>query len=84
MIFRRIITEGQLILLFVTPFAAIIDWALTHWELNFNYHGYFVASRFFACVGLAWASMALMILIGVAIPAWRAMHIAPAVALKDD
>lgn len=84
MIFRRIISEGELILLFITPFAALIDWALTHWELNFNYHGYFVASRFFACVGLAWASMALMILIGVAIPAWRAMHIAPAVALKDD
>lgn len=83
-IFRRIISEGQLILLIVTIPAIFVDWLLTRWELNAYSYGHFVPDRFIGSVLIAWGCMALMILIGVSIPAWRAMHVAPAIALKDD
>lgn len=84
-IFRRIVSEGELILLAVTPVAMLIDWQLTKLELNTYYHGgYFDPLRFFCCVAVAWGLMALMILLGTIIPANRAMKIAPAEALNEE
>lgn len=84
-IFRRIVSEGELILLAVTPVAVLIDWQLTKLELNTYYHGaYFEPLRFFCCVAVAWGLMALMILLGTIIPANRAMKIAPAEALNEE
>ncbi|MCM1075824.1 MAG: ABC transporter permease [Bacteroides sp.] len=84
-IFRRVIGEGELLLLIVTPIAVVFDWLLAHYELNTYYHGgYFELSRFVACVLIAWGFMAFMILLGILIPAKRAMKIAPAEALKSE
>lgn len=84
-IFRRVIGEGELLLLLVTPFAMAFDYLLVHLELTSYYHQtFFEPSRFFACVLISWGFMALMILLGIFIPANRAMSIAPAIALKDE
>lgn len=84
-IFRRLIGEGELLLLIVTPLAAIIDYLLVHFELNTYYHyTYFDPTRFLACILISWAFLALIILLGISIPANRAMKIAPAIALKDE
>lgn len=84
-IFRRVVSEGELILLAVTPIAMLIDWMLTKMELNTYYHGgYFEPLRFFCCVAIAWTLMALMIVLGTVIPANRAMKIAPATALTEE
>lgn len=84
-IFRRVIGEGELLLLLVTPFAALIDYGLVHFEINAYYHfTFFEPVRFFACLLISWGFMALMIFLGIVIPANRAMKIAPAVALKDE
>lgn len=84
-IFRRILAEGQLILLAVTPLAILLDWLLTHFELNCYYHGgYFETPRFVASVAITYALMSLMIMLGALIPARRATRIAPAVALNQE
>lgn len=84
-IFRRVISEGEILLLVITPLAILFDWLIVHFEFNTYYHGaYFEPSRFIACVVIAWAFMALMILLGILIPANRAMKIAPAKALMGE
>lgn len=84
-IFRRVIGEGELLLLLVTPFAVALDYLLVHYELNTRYPwDYFEPTRFFACVVISWGFMALMILLGILIPANRAMRIAPAKALMGE
>lgn len=84
-IFRRVIAEGELILMLVMPIAIAIDWLLVHFEFNTFYHrSYFEPVRFTACVLISWASMSLMILLGTAIPAWKAMKIMPAEALSAE
>lgn len=84
-IFRRFICEGELLLLIVTPLAALIDFAIARFELNSYYHNsFFEPSRFVGCILISWGFMALMILLGIIIPANRAMKIAPADALKDE
>lgn len=84
-IFRRVIGEGLLLLLVVTPFAWVIDYLLTYYELNTYFmDGYFVASRFVICAAISWALMAVMIILGIFIPAKRAMKIAPAKALMAE
>lgn len=84
-VFRRIVSEGEVLLLLVTPVAIVCDWLLTKYQMN-TWHngGYFVAPRFVACVVITWALVSLMIFLGSLFPARRAMHVAPAVALKDE
>ena len=83
-IFRRIIGEGQILLLLVTPIAIVIDWLLTVNEFTSWYDGYFEPVHFCVSVLVAWALMALMIAIGVFFPARRAMAISPAAAMKSE
>lgn len=83
-IFRRILGEGELLLLFVTPTAIIIDWLLTHYEFTSWYDGYFEPMHFCVSVLAAWVLMALMIAVGIYFPARRAMTISPAAAMKSE
>ncbi|MDE5749790.1 MAG: ABC transporter permease [Duncaniella sp.] len=83
-IFNRIIAEGELILLIVTPLAIVADWLMTHYEFNGYYKAFFEAPRFVGTVAITWAVLALMIAVGSFIPARRAMKISPAEALKTD
>lgn len=83
-VFNRIIAEGELLLLLVTPVAALIDWLITHYELTMYYHGYYAHVRFFGSVLITWAVLAVMIALSSFIPARRAMKISPAEALKTD
>ncbi|MDE6187648.1 MAG: ABC transporter permease, partial [Duncaniella sp.] len=84
-IFRRVIGEGLILLLIITPVAAAFDWVLVYFEINTYYHGaYFEPIRFITCLLVSFALMALMIIFGILIPANRAMKIAPAKALMDE
>ena len=83
-IFRRIVGEGEVLLLLVTPIAIVIDWLLTHYEFTSWYDGYFEPVHFCVSVLAAWVLMALMIAVGIYFPARRAMAISPAAAMKTD
>lgn len=85
-VFRRLIGEGVLLLVIVTPVAAAFDWLLCHYQFNSSIYGFdhFVPLRFAATVAITFGLMALMITIGVWFPAYKAMRIEPAIALKDE
>ncbi len=83
-IFRRILGEGEVLLLIITPLAIIIDYLLTHFEFTSWYDGYFEPMHFWVSVVAAWALMSLMIAVGIYFPARRAMRISPAAAMKTD
>lgn len=83
-VFRRILGEGQILLLLVTPLAIIIDYLLTINEFTSWYDGYFKPMHFCVSVIAAWVLMAIMIAVGTYFPARRAMSISPAAAMKTD
>lgn len=84
-VFSRLVCEGLWLLLLVTPLAVIIDYNLAHLELNEYYYGaYDQLPRLLLCAGIAFALIAVMILIGIGIPAHQAMKIQPAQALHDE
>lgn len=84
-IFCRLIGEGELLLLVTIPFALAIEYLLTRFELNSFYQRvYFEPTRFFTCALISWSLMAIMIVAGIVIPAYRAMKVQPAVALMDE
>lgn len=82
-IFRRILAEGQILLLIVTIPAICCDYLIAHLELTTWYDGYFEPSRFFLCAAVAWALCALTIMTGSYFPAHEAMRISPAEALRN-
>lgn len=83
-VFRRLISEGLIILIVVTPFAVLGDWLLIHYELNTYFYGYFGIIRFIATVAATFLMLALMIIGGIWFPAHRAMKVDPARALADE
>lgn len=83
-VFRRIVGEGEVLLLLVTPIALIIDYLLTIYEFTSWYDGYFEPMHFCVSVIAAWVLMALMIAVGIYFPARKAMSISPAAAMKTD
>lgn len=85
-IFRRLLSEGLLLLSIVTIPAAVCDWLLCHYELSNTvyYFDHFNATRFIITVAATYTLMALMIVLGIWFPASRAMKIEPAIALKDE
>lgn len=83
-IFRRLIGEGLLLLTVATIPAAAIDVALSWYEYNSWFHGYIGWVRTPVCILITYGLMALMITLGIMIPARRAMRIKPAIALKDE
>ena len=85
MVFTRLLSEGWLLLLIVTPIALLIDFNLAHAELNSWRNGTTLEwDRLLFCGGISFALMALMIAIGIGIPARKAMKIDPADALHNE
>ena len=85
MVFTRLLSEGWLLLLIITPLALLIDFNLAHAELNAWRNGTTLEwDRLLICAGISFALMALMIAIGIGIPARKAMTIDPAEALHDE
>lgn len=82
---RRLISEGLLLLVVVTPIAVGIDCLLSYFEFSqYFLKSYLTAERILVCAGGAFVMIALMIVAGVWFPASRAEKIDPAVALKDE
>lgn len=84
-IFTRLLCEGWLLLLLVTPLALIIDYNLANMELNSWRNGTTLEwGRLLLCAAITFVMMALMIAVGIGIPARKAMKVQPAEALHDD
>lgn len=83
-IFMRLISEGLILLLIVTPFAIVIDWFITKYELNTYFYGFFSTGRFIITVIASFLLMSVMIIAGIWFPAKRAMKVDPARALADE
>ena len=84
-IFMLLIGEGLALLTVATPLAVVVDINLSHAELSQYYHGEYLRwGRLLLCAGITYVLMALMISLGISIPAWRAMKTDPAFALRDE
>ena len=84
-VFTRLLCEGFLLIAAVTPLAMIIDLNLAYNQFNSFFDGsYLEIGRFLVCVGISALSIALMMFIGIWIPARKAMRIQPAVALHGE
>lgn len=84
-IFNRLLSEGWLLLLVITPLALIVDYNLAHMELNSWRNGTTLEwDRLLLCAGISFLLIALMIAIGICIPARKAMKVQPAEALHDE
>ena len=84
-VFARLMSEGMLLLVVVTPLAVAADVLLAHFELNAWLNGTTLEpARLLLCVALTFVSVALMILVGIWYPARRAMKVQPAEALHDE
>ena len=84
-IFRRLIGEGLLLLLIVTPVAVLLDYGVAHYLSEMPMSDYNLPTgRFLGGVTITFCLMALMIVLGIWFPATRAMRIDPATALKDE
>lgn len=85
-IFMRLIGEGLAILTFVTVFAVGVDYLLeANGYMEFSQgHGAFSFPRILVTVGGTWAVLALMICLGVMIPAWKAMRLSPSTVLQTE
>ena len=85
MVFTRLLSEGWLLLLIITPIALAIDLNIAHAELNSWRNGTTLEwDRLLICGGISFALMALMIAVGIGIPAKKAMKIDPAEALHGE
>lgn len=84
-IFRRLLMEGFLLLAVITPLALGLDTGLAYFELNSWRNGTTLEVDRLLCCALGSALLiALMIAVGIGIPARKAMKIQPAVALHDE
>lgn len=84
-VFSRLLAEGLLLLIIITPLALIVDWNLAHMELNSWRNGTTLEwGRLLLCAGITFVMMATMIAIGIGIPARKAMKLQPAEALHDE
>ena len=84
-VFFRLLSEGWLMLLLVTPLAIGVDFYIAKSELTPSwYFSTFSVGRFMLCEGLTLLLMALMILAGIWFPARQSMKIQPAEALHEE
>ena len=74
-----------MILSIVTPIALGMDAALVSHELNEMYEdNFFSWGRFLICAAITYLLLAVMIVLGIMVPALRAMRLQPAIALHDE
>lgn len=85
-IFRRLMAEGLMLLTLVTVPALAADWLITFFQLNssFMWDVYFEPVRFTLVALMAYLALAVMIVLAIWFPAYRAVQIKPAIALKDE
>ena len=84
-IFRRLLSEGFLLLLVVTPLALLIEVTLAYFELNSWRNGTTLEwDRLLCCALGCFVLIGSMIAVGISLPARKAMNIHPAVALHDE
>lgn len=84
-IFTRLMSEGLLLLLLVTPVALIVDYNLANMELNsWRNDTTLEWGRLLLCAAASFVLIGLMITIGIGIPARKAMKIQPAEALREE
>lgn len=84
-VFIRQLTEGIFLLVIATVPAIFIDWGLANVELNAWMDGStFGWARFINTVLISFVLIALMIVVGIWIPARKAMKVQPAEALHDE
>ena len=88
-IFRRLISEGLLMLVVASVPAAVIDWYLfAKVDDGWPYYNSLFAGGSWGhlalCFGISFLLMAVMVVVGIAFPARRAMLIDPAMALHAE
>lgn len=84
-IFRRLMSEGVILLVIATVIAVCIDCALAYLELNMRPEGnHLTFEMILIASGITFLLSLLMIFLGVYFPARRAMKIEPALALHDE
>lgn len=80
-IFRRIMSEGIILLLFSTLLSAIVGWIAIK---NLGYIDEFGLRALLWSEGATVIAVAFGIALSVSMPAWLAMRIDPAIAVKDE
>lgn len=83
-IFRRLLTEGLLMLTVAAVPAMVIAFNVGMAELVDVERMPFTGGRFVVAIAASWVLMALMMVVGIWYPASRAMKIQPAEALHDE
>lgn len=84
-VFGRLLTEGVLLLIVATVPAIMVNLNLAHAEMNSWMNGTTLeAGRFLITVGITFVLILLMIVVGIGIPARKAMKIQPAEALHEE
>ena len=84
-VFFRLLSEGLMLLILITPLALIVDYHIASAELTpfWNFSSFSIG-RFAIGAGITFLLMALMILLGIWFPARKAMKIQPAEALHEE
>ena len=85
-LFARLIGEGLLLLIIVTPLALGLDWLITYYNFNAStqYWGQDAWPLQLKAAAIVFGCMAVMIIGGILFPALRAMKIEPAVILGGE
>lgn len=79
-VFMRVIGEALLLLTIITPIALVADYGLCYFELSNTYS----TGPFFTCALITYCIMAIIIILGILIPAIRATRVMPAIALAEE
>lgn len=84
-IFRHLLAEGMALLAIATIPAIIVDWNFAFAELNYWMNGTTLEPvRFIITIAITFILIACMIILGIYIPARKAMKIQPAEALHEE
>lgn len=84
-VFMRLICEGLLLIAIVTPPALLIDFQIANAELNAVYNNTTLSfGRLMMCAGFSALSICIMMIIGIGIPAFKALSIEPAQVLHGE
>lgn len=83
-VFGRLVDEGLLLLTLAAVPAALVAFNVGMAELVDVERMPFDAVRFVVAIGVTWALMSVMVVLGIWYPARRAMRVQPAEALHDE